>query len=291
MFLYTFFATFEFYYEKTKYVTIGTVCGAIFNKAGWNELQAECDSIGHCDTGNAVITNAYSLKCKKVIHHSIAHGTDFYKSKPNNSDKNGGKKLTIHSPGAVSLQPAFVHGHREPYEKKRQVHKAECRDARNQVFVKTGFMEPGRRRDPVRLLPRVPFFPHIFDLDIGKPPRAEQIRIERSQAGQRRKDQAEHPQGKTKDGTIHVRLDDPGRSQEPEAAVRRGVKPAGNHVDQDNGGENGRLDRRDPDDLLRKQRPESEECHEQADTGKPEQGAEQQNGEKRKSFFLDEKKE
>ena len=44
------------------------VCGAIFSKAGWDELQAECDIIGHCDTGKAVITNAYNLKCKKVIH-------------------------------------------------------------------------------------------------------------------------------------------------------------------------------------------------------------------------------
>ena len=44
------------------------VCGAIFNKAGWNELQAECDKIGYCQTGDAVITKAYNLKCKNVIH-------------------------------------------------------------------------------------------------------------------------------------------------------------------------------------------------------------------------------
>ena len=36
------------------------VCGAIFNKAGWNKLQAECDKIGHCQTGDAVITKAYN---------------------------------------------------------------------------------------------------------------------------------------------------------------------------------------------------------------------------------------
>ncbi len=44
------------------------VCGAIFSKAGWAQLQAECDKIGHCDTGNAVITKGYNLKAKYVIH-------------------------------------------------------------------------------------------------------------------------------------------------------------------------------------------------------------------------------
>ncbi len=44
------------------------VCGAIFCKAGWNAMQAECDKIGHCDTGNAVITKGYNLKAKYVIH-------------------------------------------------------------------------------------------------------------------------------------------------------------------------------------------------------------------------------
>lgn len=44
------------------------VCGAIFSKAGWNAMQAECDKIGHCNTGNAVITKGYNLKAKYVIH-------------------------------------------------------------------------------------------------------------------------------------------------------------------------------------------------------------------------------
>ena len=44
------------------------VCGAIFNAAGWNELQTECDKIGGCKTGNAVITSGYNLKAKYVIH-------------------------------------------------------------------------------------------------------------------------------------------------------------------------------------------------------------------------------
>lgn len=44
------------------------VCGAIFSKAWWNAIQAECDKIGHCDTGKAIITKGYNLKAKYVIH-------------------------------------------------------------------------------------------------------------------------------------------------------------------------------------------------------------------------------
>lgn len=43
------------------------VCGAIFRKAGF-ELDEECNQIGHCDTGEAVITKGYGLKAKYVIH-------------------------------------------------------------------------------------------------------------------------------------------------------------------------------------------------------------------------------
>lgn len=46
----------------------GGVCGAIFNTAGAKELQAECDSIGSCDTGDAVITKGYNLPAKYIIH-------------------------------------------------------------------------------------------------------------------------------------------------------------------------------------------------------------------------------
>ena len=34
----------------------GGVCGAIFREAGYNELDAACRRIGHCDTGSAMIT-------------------------------------------------------------------------------------------------------------------------------------------------------------------------------------------------------------------------------------------
>ena len=46
----------------------GGVCGAIFAAAGAQELQAECDAVGHCDTGQAVMTKAYALGAKQIIH-------------------------------------------------------------------------------------------------------------------------------------------------------------------------------------------------------------------------------
>lgn len=46
----------------------GGVCGAIFNAAGAEELQRECDLIGGCDVGEAVITKGYALPAKYIIH-------------------------------------------------------------------------------------------------------------------------------------------------------------------------------------------------------------------------------
>lgn len=43
------------------------LCGVIFKKAGL-ELDKECNEIGSCNTGNAVITKGYNLKAKYIIH-------------------------------------------------------------------------------------------------------------------------------------------------------------------------------------------------------------------------------
>lgn len=46
----------------------GGVCGAIFHAAGALELQSACQSIGHCPTGQAVITPGFRLPAKYIIH-------------------------------------------------------------------------------------------------------------------------------------------------------------------------------------------------------------------------------
>ena len=46
----------------------GGVCGAIFAAAGAHALQAECDAIGRCTVGGAVITKGYNLPAEYVIH-------------------------------------------------------------------------------------------------------------------------------------------------------------------------------------------------------------------------------
>ena len=45
------------------------VCGAIFKACNhFYELQGECNKIGFCKTGEAVITNGYDLPAKYIIH-------------------------------------------------------------------------------------------------------------------------------------------------------------------------------------------------------------------------------
>ncbi|HEY8804949.1 MAG TPA: macro domain-containing protein [Clostridium sp.] len=46
----------------------GGVCGSIFSAAGDEKLQEECDIIGKCNVGEAVITSGYSLPAKYIIH-------------------------------------------------------------------------------------------------------------------------------------------------------------------------------------------------------------------------------
>jgi len=53
---------------NSKLLAGGGVCGAIFSAAGSVELQNECDKIGYCGIGEAVITKGYKLKAKHIIH-------------------------------------------------------------------------------------------------------------------------------------------------------------------------------------------------------------------------------
>ncbi|MGN0778572.1 MAG: macro domain-containing protein [Aristaeellaceae bacterium] len=46
----------------------GGVCGAIFRAAGPEQLQAACERIGDCGTGQAVITLGFALPARYVIH-------------------------------------------------------------------------------------------------------------------------------------------------------------------------------------------------------------------------------
>lgn len=43
------------------------VCGAIFAAAG-PELDGACDAIGHCETGDAVVTPGFRLPARWVVH-------------------------------------------------------------------------------------------------------------------------------------------------------------------------------------------------------------------------------
>jgi O-acetyl-ADP-ribose deacetylase (regulator of RNase III) len=44
------------------------VCGAIFRAAGWDDLQAACEALGGCPTGDAVATPGFRLPARWVIH-------------------------------------------------------------------------------------------------------------------------------------------------------------------------------------------------------------------------------
>lgn len=46
----------------------GGVCGAIFAAAGYARMDAACRAIGHCDVGQAVMTDGFHLPAKYVIH-------------------------------------------------------------------------------------------------------------------------------------------------------------------------------------------------------------------------------
>ncbi|MGN8626800.1 macro domain-containing protein [Bulleidia sp. HCP3S3_F2] len=62
----------------------GGVCGVIFQAAGHKQLQKACDDIGYCNTGSAVITPAFHLNAKYIIH---AVGPVWYGGKKKESQK------------------------------------------------------------------------------------------------------------------------------------------------------------------------------------------------------------
>ncbi len=49
----------------------GGVCGAIFRAAGVDALTRACRAIGHCPTGEAVITPAFGIKTARTIIHAV----------------------------------------------------------------------------------------------------------------------------------------------------------------------------------------------------------------------------
>jgi O-acetyl-ADP-ribose deacetylase (regulator of RNase III) len=53
---------------NTQLAAGGGVCGAVFDKAGAEQMQAACAKLGGCPVGEAVITPGYKLKAKYVIH-------------------------------------------------------------------------------------------------------------------------------------------------------------------------------------------------------------------------------
>lgn len=53
---------------NTKLKQGGGVCGAIFTAAGAEDLQRECDALGGCAVGGAVITKGYNLPADFIIH-------------------------------------------------------------------------------------------------------------------------------------------------------------------------------------------------------------------------------
>ena len=46
----------------------GGVCGAIFAAAGYTPLDRACRAIGHCDPGQAVITDGFALPARFILH-------------------------------------------------------------------------------------------------------------------------------------------------------------------------------------------------------------------------------
>lgn len=53
---------------NTSLLAGGGVCGAIFSRAGYLELQRACDELSPIKTGDAVATPGFRLRAKYIIH-------------------------------------------------------------------------------------------------------------------------------------------------------------------------------------------------------------------------------
>lgn len=49
----------------------GGVCGAIFRAAGWEQMQAACNALSPCRTGDAVLTPAFRLGAGRYVIHAV----------------------------------------------------------------------------------------------------------------------------------------------------------------------------------------------------------------------------
>lgn len=75
------------------------VCGAIFEAAGWSDMQKACDHFGGCPTGQAVTTPGFRLKAKYVIH-TVG---PIYRGRPQDAD-------LLYSAYHSALEQADKHG-------------------------------------------------------------------------------------------------------------------------------------------------------------------------------------
>ena len=127
------------------------VCGAIFRKAGWDDMQAACDKLGRCSTGEAVATPAFALPCKYVIHavgpvwQGGSHGEEELLYKAYWSSLERVKELDCHSV-AFPLISAGIFGY--PKKQAWQVAIRACRDfmakfKEYKMDVVIGVLDPG----------------------------------------------------------------------------------------------------------------------------------------------------
>ncbi len=72
---------------NTDLAPVGAVCESIYRQAGYDDMLKSCKEIGHCDTGNIVVTPGFNLKAEYVFHavapkfSALTEGADSFKEK------------------------------------------------------------------------------------------------------------------------------------------------------------------------------------------------------------------